>query len=252
MHYYARKEIEDLSQSLLAYVNNGVSQMLEMGVQNHMQSLPSDVLDKVQEWLQKKTSSFLWVEGPPAPSDLSPTALRVWAVTSSAQIPYICFFSQEDVFESNEADYEKAGVICLLYTLINQLIRYLPSVIPSSQILNDDYFSRLDGSWESTTFALDTIRHFLAHSPSSLVIVLHGLEDIEGKETRSLLRDFIGVIREQSSQTVIKVLFTTNGMSHVLGENTELHEQADATRMAQETSRRLLRGSSSLSELELE
>lgn len=128
----------------------------------------------------------------------------------------------------------------------------LPPVIETEEELGQEYFAKLDGSWQSASFALSTVRQFLQFAPPSLVFVIHGLETLESKETRSTLGGLIDILREQADKSVVKVLFTTNGMCRVLGKKTTPRERVDASRMAQGRPGRLLKGSSSLRELSVE
>lgn len=233
MHFYTRKELEDFAQSLQAHVDNGVSQALRLSLEDSTQFIPREVLQEIQQWLQKNSSSLLWVEGPVFPADLSPTALRVWGVVSAANIPCTSFFNQNRYNDPQNLGQMQAGAICLLYTLITQLIYQLPSVIEAEKKLGEDEFAKLNGSWESQISAMEILRHLLSYAPPSLVIIIHGLEGIESKATQIVLGHLVDVFREQSTKSVVKVLLTTNGMCHVLGKKTGHHERVNAERMSQ-------------------
>ncbi|KAG8158199.1 hypothetical protein KVR01_011960 [Diaporthe batatas] len=248
LKHYARAEIEGFTVSIEPYVNNGVKEAIEFS-QDSGTSLPSEVVSDIQEWLQGDKSAFLWVEGPVSPCDLSPTAIRVLAVLDKVGIPCISFFDQEKYHNPHRLDFKESGVICLLYALINQSILQMESVIETAETLDDAYFARLDGSWASTAPALDTLRLLLSFAPPSMVIVIHGLDAVDGRATRKVLTQLIDIIREQSSRTVVKSLFTTNGMSQSLGGGISRRERVDASRMVQDRPRRSLPGAGSLSDL---
>lgn len=139
---------------------------------------------------------------------------------TDAGIPYLCFFKQLRYPNPNNLGVSEASIICLLYTLISHLINQLPSVIQAEYVMDSALFSKLDGSWASTEFALEVIRRFLGHAPSSLVIVIHSLEALDCRTTGSVLAQLMDIIREQGSVTVVKAFFSTNGMSQVLGFKT--------------------------------
>lgn len=109
--------------------------------------MPSEVVSENQEWLKGNTSAFLWVEGPVSPCDPSPTAIRVLTVLKGASILTVSFFDQRKYSNPQKLDFQEAGVICLLYTLISQSILQIPSVIESEETLDEAYFGKLDGSW---------------------------------------------------------------------------------------------------------
>lgn len=225
--------MELFTQEILPFVNNGVEEATKGARQDAGLRVPSHLLNLVQPWVQTNASSILWVQGPGHPSDLSPIALRAWAVMADAGIPSICFFDQRRFPNPNKLDVREAGAVCLLYTLINQLVHQLPSVIETDEVMDEAYFESLDGSWASTEFALDVIRRFLTYAPSCLVLVIHGLDRLEGRTTRDTLGQLLDIIREQSSTTVVKAFFSTDGFSRVLGDKTVYSERVDASRMGQ-------------------
>lgn len=213
--------------------------------------MPSEVVSDIQKWLEGNISAVLWVEGPVSPCDLSPTAIRVLAVLNGTSIPAVSFFEQQKYPNPHKLDFKEAGVICLLYTLISQSILQIPSVIETEETLDYAYFERLDGSWDSTKHALHVLRLLLSFAPPSMVLVIHGLDAIDGRTTRKVLRQLIDIVREQSCRTVVKSLFTTNGMSQTLGDKTFMSERVDASRMVQDRPGRSLPGAGSLSDLDI-
>ena len=251
LNYYPRAQIEELVVLIHAWVANGIQEAVRAAPQNSIALIPTEVLNKVQQWLSTRTSSLLWVEGPVFPSDLSPTALRVCSVLVNERIPCIPFFHLRRYHNPWKLDHGQAGVVCLLYTLIHELVYQLPSVIHSDIVLDESYFVALDGSWKSTARALDIIRAFLTHKSSGIVFVISGLEAVDDRATRPVLKDLVDIIRDHSSKTVVKTLFVTNGMSQTLGSKTTTGERVDASRLAQSRPGRPLRGGSSLNELQV-
>lgn len=102
-----------------------------------------------------------------------------------------------------------------------------------------------------TAHALDALRLLLGFAPPSMMLVIHGLDDIDGRTTRKVLKQLIDIVREQSSRTVVKSLFTTNGMSQSLGDKTSMRERVDESRMVQDRPERSLPGAGSLSDLNI-
>lgn len=241
--------MELFARPILPYVDNGLEEATNFAPQDAELEIPREVLNDIQEWLQTNTSSVLWVEGPVFPSDLSPVAFRVWAVMADAGIPSICFYDQQRYPDPHRIGVIEAGIVCLLYTLVDQLIHQLPSVIETEEDMDNAFLSKLDGSWASTEFALEVIRRFLSYAPPSIVLVIHGLEALEGRTTRDVMGQLVDIIREQSFVTVVKAFFTTNGMSQVLGDKTVGIERVDASRMSQGRPGRILRGAGSLDEM---
>lgn len=213
--------------------------------------MPSEVVSDIQKWLEGDISAVIWVEGLVSLCDLSSTAIRVLAVLNGASIPDVSFFDQQKYPNPHRLDFKEAGAICLLYTLISQSILQVPSVIETEETLDDAYFARLDSSWASTTHALNFLQLLLSFAPPSMVFVIHGLDAIDGRSTRKVLKQLIDIVREQSSRTVVKSLFTTNGMSQSLGDKMSMSERVDASRMVQDRPGRSLPGADSLSDLDI-
>ncbi|KUI68926.1 hypothetical protein VM1G_04638 [Cytospora mali] len=248
-NYYARQDLERFAQPLLPFVNNGVEEATRFARPGPGSGLPSEVLFDIQRWIRNDASSFLWVEGPVFPADLSPAALRVCAVMADARIPIICFFNQLRYPNPNNLDTREAGIICLLYSTINQLINQLPSVIETEEVMDNTYFDKLDGSFDSCEFALYVISRLLRYAPSRLVIVIHGLEVLESRLSTTILGQLVDIIRQQSAERVVKAFFSTNGMSRVLGSKTNRMERVDASRMGLDHPGRPLRGASSFNDI---
>lgn len=214
--------------------------------------IPTEVLIRIQDWLGTATSSFLWIEGPGFPSDLSPTSLHVCSVLVNQSIPCIPFFDRQRYHNPWRLEVGQAGVVCFLYTLINDLICQLPSVIGSGIVLDQELFSLLDGSWTSIEQALTVIQALLAHINSGIVFVFNGIEAVDDSKTCGILKNLIQIIRDHSSKAVVKTLFITNGMSQALGQRTTYDERVDASRPGYDRPGRPPRGGSSLSQLQLD
>lgn len=86
----------------------------------------------------------------------------------------------------------------------------------------------------SSEFALEVIRRLLSYTPSSLILVIHGLEALGGKMTQSDIRQLVEIIRDKSYVAVVKAFFSTNGISQVWEDRTTETERIDAFRMVQD------------------
>jgi hypothetical protein len=184
------------------------------------------------------------------PSNLTPAALRVLAVITEAGIPCIYFFDQARYKNPTKLATKEAGLICLPYYLIRRLVNQLPSNFETEQNFNEEQFSKLDRTMNSVGSALELIRALLGHAQNSMVFIINGIRARESKTARSALEDVVEIIRQRSSKTAIKVIFTTDGMPQILGEKVKSRERVDASRLVQARLGGLLRGSSSLSDLE--
>ncbi|KAB5586252.1 hypothetical protein GE09DRAFT_1235505 [Coniochaeta sp. 2T2.1] len=231
--HYARAEIKDRAQHLGAFAENGKDETIRSFASSPHNSIPHNVLADIQRWLKLTTSALLWVEGPGYASDLSPTALRVCIVTSDAGIPCISFFDKRRyrLSSSKGITYPEAGLISLLYSLVSQLVNTLPVVFHTETTFEDEDFSQLDGSPASIDAALEIIRKLLLHAPPVLMCVIDGVQAFDTKELRPHIRRLVDILRDQGTRTVVKVIFTTDGMSRALAKKIKLRERVNASEM---------------------
>ncbi|KAK0610084.1 hypothetical protein B0T17DRAFT_501085, partial [Bombardia bombarda] len=162
-------------------------------------------------------------------------SLRVSTVLIEAGIPCISFFDKRrySFASANSLPTKSAGLISLLYFLLTQLINVLPPQFETELDFDQKQFARLDGTMASITPALDMIQALLTQAPPSLVFVVDGIQAFESQDTVPHLRKLARILREQSKKTVVKVLFTTDGMSRWLGELLKGRERVDASRISQ-------------------
>lgn len=79
-----------------------------------------------------------------------------------------------------------------------------------------------------------------------MVPVVHGIDAIYSRNTWNVLKKLVDIVREQTSWTVVKSLFPTNGRSQALGNKASMSERVNASRMVQDLPGKSLPGSTSL------
>ncbi len=84
---------------------------------------------------------------------------------------------------------------------------------------------------ESAEPALKIIAALLKHAPPSLIWVVDGLQFAEGYSTLPYLEGFLDILRDEESNRISKVCFTTHGNSLVLLRALQVTERIDASRM---------------------
>ncbi|KAK4230040.1 hypothetical protein QBC38DRAFT_384886 [Podospora fimiseda] len=226
--HYSRAEITQYTQSLVSIAEDDRANVIRALNTNAGASIAQVLPSALQQWLRLDKSAILWVEGAVFPADLSPTALRVSIVTTEAGIPCISFFDKPRYSFppfSKPLSQKQAGLIALLCSFICQLVNVLPPVFESRLDFNRERFAKVDGSSDSLRPSLDIIKDFLSYVPPSLVCVVDGLQAIEDRETVPYLERFVSILREQGQKTVVKVLFTTDGMSLTLAKKTKGQER---------------------------
>lgn len=242
--------------------------------------IPTDGVFGIQNWLKETKSTTLWVEGPagvPYPSGVSTTALYVSDSLAAAEIPCITFFpksryptksssTDNNIVRDGTSAPQQRVLLNLLYSLLSQLISILPRVFNTAigsnagVILDKQRFNELDGTVESIEPAMALIRDLLPFAPQHpLVFVVDGLQLVESTrpETRTTLRQLVLLLKEQQQQaggggSVVKLLFTTDGQSQVLGRTIGFRERLDLSRsIVGPQPGRPPRGASSLSSVSL-
>lgn len=113
----------------------------------------------------------------------------------------------------------------MVYAIIRQLINLLPTGAPS--LPDETILKSLDGTLRTWKNAIEVLGHVAkqVRLPMLLFVVdgINVLEDDFGRATDPALTDFITLITSlrrpevMGSERVVKILWTTSGMSETLG-----------------------------------
>lgn len=196
--------------------------------------LPGDHVQYVQQWIQATESRFLWVEGPALGSHetkLSQMAPQIYAASLQAEIPAVLFSHRRDyAFQCDGMSIQGAGCIAMLYAVIQQLVRLLPTSFESHPELTGDRFGQLDGTMDTIGVALEIFGALLSLAPPVVVFVFNGVEMLgspePGEGTDPTVARMINHLRDDGKIKLLKFLFTTGGNSCVLGEKLGVKERA--------------------------
>ena len=201
----------------------------------------NNVATSLQQWITDSRPQFLAVGGSPTTALCSPTALISGCYASFARqfkLPVISHFCCLPSQAAEGITPAQQGVVSLSYSLIRQLVDYLPPILDCNVTcdLSAERFSLLDGtltSWKEVLSLIDILLHY---APPLLVCVIDGLDALQDSTTRlyiqSLIRVFLTHMRYHSSSmpdgskglpVLLKVLFTVAGklgpLEEVLAEN---------------------------------
>ncbi|RJE21489.1 hypothetical protein PHISCL_06184 [Aspergillus sclerotialis] len=201
----------------------------------------NNVATSLQEWITDSRPQFLAVGGSPTTAFCSPAALISGCYASFARrfkVPVISHFCSLPSQAAEGITPAQQGVVSLTYSLIRQLVDYLPPVLDCSVTcdLSAERFSLLDGtltSWKEVLSLIDILLHY---APPLLVCVIDGLDALQDSTTKlyvqSLIRVFLTHMRYHSAPmpdgsksfpVLLKVLFTVAGklgpLEEVLAEN---------------------------------
>lgn len=126
---------------------------------------------------------------------------------------------------------DEKGIISLLYTLIRQIIDFVPPTVDTPQ-LSAARFSSLDGTLRTWKEGLSILSDILVIAPPLLLIIIDGLERLDFAECgEHYLLELIGLLQKSSetsdrdgSGNALKLLFTTAGncaaLNDVIDEDT--------------------------------
>ncbi|PWY74530.1 hypothetical protein BO94DRAFT_559678 [Aspergillus sclerotioniger CBS 115572] len=216
-----------------------------------------NVMTSLNQWATDAHSQVLAVGGPPSTVYPSPVLLVSTCYASfarKARLPVISHFCNRSTDGESELTFEQ-HLIALAYSLIRQLIEYLPPVVESHAgcNLSAERFKPLNGtltSWKEVLSLIDILLHF---APPLLVCVIHGLDIIQDASTDQQIRSLVRILLThthhqtvlmpngaQSQSVLLKVLFTVAGrpssLVETLSENQLiLRESNETEELATET-----------------
>ncbi|KAI0454811.1 hypothetical protein F5B21DRAFT_474335 [Xylaria acuta] len=211
-----------------------------------MPSIPIEVATDIKRSIQTPGSTILWVEGPaygPFEETLCSIGTGIWNEAEKSDIPCIGFFARvKYAFEPRAGSTKTAGLVSMLYTMIDQLIAMVPPTFPTTPSLADDAMGRLDGSVESIPASLETIRAMLSLINPGLVCVLCRFELVDSRETLPSLIEFVEILRDQPPERRCKTIIISAGNCRALASTTSKLQRSDASRLALGGHRSLLHG----------
>lgn len=197
-----------------------------------------DVVQRLQTWTMQAQSSIMGLFGPASISALSSSQLiasnyiRAPRASGIACLSYFCELADTEPPKGRLR--ETIGAVSLTYALIKQTVQHLPDSWPSKhQAAPDELLSKLDGTLRTKAIALRLLEELIEIAkPPLLLIVVHGFEMLEHEVTigylQALLEVFRTIVRRvEDPQQVVKVLFTTCGVSHVLSSGFSTDEIMD-------------------------
>lgn len=222
----ARLELQSASKHLQAYFDNN-DQIADVEPEVKV-AAEGSVIASLQQWATSLRSQALAVGGSPtaSPSPVALTSACYSSFARQARLPVISHFCSLPTQEAQGLTPQEQGFIALTYSLIRQLIDWLPPVVDSDAVLDlgAERFRQLDGqlgSWKAALSLIDTLVHF---APPLLVCVIDGLDVIIDTSTDAPIRELVRVLLTHTHQAILtmpdgtrspgallKVLFTVTG-----------------------------------------
>lgn len=182
----------------------------------------SNVVSSLQEWATDPRSQILAVGGAP----VAPISACYADYARRSKVPTISHFCSLPSQTTEGMSAAEQGIVSLAYSVIRQLIDYLPPVLDCcvSCDLSAERFNLLNGSLTSWKEVLSLIDILLNYAPPLLVLVIDGLDVLQNPTTsmyiQSLTRIFLNHMRHRSAPmpdgsksrpVLLKALFTVAG-----------------------------------------
>ena len=180
-------------------------------------------------------------------ASLDPVALISACYASfarQARLPVVSHFCTLPSQEAKGLSLQEQGLVALTYSIIRQLVDWLPPVVDSDAVLDlsAERFRQLDGTLTSWKAALSLVDTLLQSAPPLLVFIIDGLDAIHNPSTDGAIRELVrvllthtrrqpqGGLNGQGPTLLLKVLFTVTGRptalietmsehTHILGES---------------------------------
>ncbi|KAL4807256.1 hypothetical protein BDV18DRAFT_159475 [Aspergillus unguis] len=246
-HKYSRVELQLASAHLQEYFDHNdqiptsCDESLELVIEEN-------VLESLKQWSADTHSQILAI-GDASNTSSSPACLISSCYTTLARntqtpiIAYSCTLPPASLAKDGITLFQQ-GLIALAYSLIRQLLEYLPPVVNGSpaHTVKAENFTLLDGtlaSWKEVLSLIDTL---LYYSPPLLMCIIDGLDRLQDASTdeytRSLVRVFVSHTRRPSDlmpgrqSVLLKILLTVEGnlesLAETLTENPLTMAESDA------------------------
>ncbi|KAL4927695.1 uncharacterized protein BDV17DRAFT_122687 [Aspergillus undulatus] len=232
-HKYNRVELQAASAHLQEYFDhNGQRGSHDPGTDI---VVGANVIETLKQWATDTYSQILAIGSFPNASGTPYFTSHAGQISAcyanlaqDTKSPIITFFCSPQQTTKEGMTAFQAGLIALVYSLIRQLLEYLPPVLngSSTHTVKAENFTLLDGtlaSWKEVLSLIDTL---LYYAPPLLMCVIDGLDKLSDPSTdeyiRSLVRIFVCHTRnpEDSSpgrqSVLLKILFTVDGELDVL------------------------------------
>ncbi|QQK44691.1 7TM GPCR, rhodopsin-like [Penicillium digitatum] len=200
----------------------------------------ASIVASLQQWATSSRSQALAVGGTQPTASLDPVALISACYASfarQARLPVVSHFCVLSSKEARGLNLHEQGLIALTYSIIRQLINWLPPLVDSDAVLDlsAERFRQLDGTLTSWKAALSLVDTLLQSAPPLLVFIIDGLDAIHNPSTDGAIRELVrvllthtrrqpqGGLNGQGPTLLMKVLFTVTGRPSALVETLSEH-----------------------------
>lgn len=181
---------------------------------------------RITQWIKSPQSQALCIQLPySAGPDSFGGNLASYVVSSAWETNYPIishFCSLPRGVEAGRSP-ETVALCAMMASFIRQLVVMLPDSLPESAAdLGEARFASLDGTLRTWTEMLSLFAELLTLVEGSKLIVIHGVQLLNHKDTMDPISELLAIIREKiedrdrSVKQIIKVLFVTEGQSRAV------------------------------------
>ncbi|KAL8947442.1 MAG: hypothetical protein Q9222_006279 [Ikaeria aurantiellina] len=186
------------------------------------------VASALEKWLTPGESRMLAVVGkvehsfPTHGSLIAASMLRLTGLRNMPIISHCCSITNVNKYAPRSSEYN--GLMTLAYSLVRQLIGYIPIEGVRGIDVGAHQFAALAKPTTAWKDVLGLLRDLLRTQPTSLVVVIAGFQLLDDKSTAQHAQELLNVLREPARRDsndkrgMRKVLFTTSGNSSALLE----------------------------------
>ncbi|KAL4958495.1 hypothetical protein BDW69DRAFT_18 [Aspergillus filifer] len=232
-HKYSRVELQAASAHLQEHFNH--ADQLPIYDAGTKITVDANVVEILKQWATDTYSQVLAIGSfsnttgdTHFPSRAAQISSCYASLAAETNAPIITFFCSPRPASKDAMTEFQQGLVALVYSLIRQLLEYLPPVLNGSatHTVKADNFTLLDGtltSWKEILSLIDTL---LYYAPPLLMCIIDGLDRLSHPSTdeyiRSLVRIFVSHTRNPDNSSpgrqsiLLKILFTVEGELEVL------------------------------------
>ena len=200
-------------------------------------AIPDEMFARLHDWISSDESEVLWVAGttddcyPSKMSAIAATMVKLFAEAKPMVIFHFCDLPNPRTIQDGKS-VEEIGLISMVYSMIQQLIEHVPPQFDSSNDFSLNRFTPLDGNISTLDDALELFRDLITLCLPYIVFIVDGIERLDYHKGQQGCKEFVRTLqqlktmkpRDNDSQCVYKVLFTTAGKPDALMQTLEYSE----------------------------
>ncbi|KAK0514347.1 hypothetical protein JMJ35_002964 [Cladonia borealis] len=175
---------------------------------------------RLRDWASSGKSGILWVVGPNDnryPSKMSANVAEMVKLFQPMPVFHFCELPNPRTTQDGKS-VEEIGLVSMVYSIIQQLIEYLPPQNYTSKDFSLNRFTSLDGTVSTLNAALELMRDLMSVCLPWVIFIVDGIERLDYGQGQQGCEEFVKTLRQLTTtkprdgepQRIYKVLFTTS------------------------------------------